>query len=405
MDVRMMEFNDYCCLDRPLMRIDERADAHWFFGNKQVEERLLKRIESDLNTRGVPKCGVLGRWGIGKTHTLNHLRHIFETDPGKFKLKPLEMQLAPWDDTSARTNNWRYVHRKMMDAIGEHLLREIVVGFDKRPENRTENLAKSIETQFTFGDANLRFSLSVVLADNFLREGRSTAPAWDWLRGDKVSSNAGLGVNRLVETVEDMVSTVLNIGVLARKSTNRGLVFLIDEAHELANVKKKRNEVHFGFKVLADQSNSDVGFILAIFGGGMNVIPDLLLHPDDIMSRLGVTVETLNEAIVELKDITSQKEDLKQFAVNVLGNLKDLDKAGSLIADLNLGTRTTAELLPFTADGLEEIVTKLSQKEETKAPRLVIETLATTANNAYQEAKIKGQYVLVDAPFARKVLP
>jgi hypothetical protein len=401
MEIRSMEFHEYCCLNRTLLRIDEEADAQWFFGNREVEQRLLDRIDSDFNTRGVPKCGILGRWGIGKTHTLNHLKLLFERNPNKYRAKPVKMHLAPWDDSNPRGNNWGYIHRKMIDSIGEHLLREIVIAFDKLPEARTQNLASSMESILRFGDANLKFSLAVVLADNFLREQKSTALAWEWLRGGNVRIG-DLGVNRIVESVQDMVDIVRNIGILAKKATNMGFVFLIDEAHALADVKKKEREIHYGFKELADQSNSDAGFVLAIFGGGMNVVPHLLVDPKDILDRMGVTSQTVNEAIIDLKDVTARESDLKEFAMNVLENLKDRNKANLLIKEFALDSKTTPELIPYTTDGLAELVTKLNQKEETRAPRLIIDNLATVANRAYQEAKARNEYILINAAFVRK---
>jgi hypothetical protein len=258
-----------------------------------------------------------------------------------------------------------------------------------------------MESVLRFGDANLKFSLAVVLADNFLREQKSTALAWEWLRGGKVPVG-DLGVNRIVESVQDMVDIVRNIGILAKKATNMGFVFLIDEAHALADVKKKKSEIHYGFKELADQSNSDAGFVLAIFGGGMNAVPALLTDPKDILDRMGVTSQTMHEAIIELKDVTARESDLKEFATNVLENLKERDKANLLIKEFALGSKTTPELIPYTADGLAELVTKLNQKEETRAPRLIIDNLATVANRAYQEAKARNEYILVDAAFVRK---
>ena len=308
MEVKSMDFSEYCCLNRPLMRINEETDAHWFFGNKEVEQRVLQRIESDCNTRGVPKCAILGRWGIGKTHTLNHLKWLFETDQGKYKLNPVNMLLAPWDDANPRGNNWGYIHRKMIDAIGEHVLRQIIVTFAKMPAHVGQNLAKLMEDNFRFGDANLKYSLSVVLADNFLMGHKSTSLAWEWLRGGKVASTE-LGVNRPIESVQDMVDVMRNLGILSRKATNLGFVFLIDEAHALGDAKKKNKEVHYGFKELADQSNSDAGFILAIFGGGMNAVPQLLLEPKDILDRMGITLQTIHEAIIELKDVTASEHD------------------------------------------------------------------------------------------------
>lgn len=405
MEIKNIEFSEYCCLNRPLMRIDEESDAQWFFGNKEVEQRVLERVASDFNTRGTPKCGILGRWGIGKTHTLNHLKWLFETKPQKYRTQPVKMLLAPWDDGNPRGNNWGYIHRKMIDAIGEHALRGVVVAFDKMPQARTQNLAKAMEAIFKFGDANIKYSLSVILAENFLREQqKSTAAAWEWLRGDKVSI-ADLGVNRVVESVQDMVDVIRNIGVLAKTSRGLGFTFFIDEAHALGDVKKKKSEIHYGFKELADPTNSDVGYILAIFGGGINAVPPVLTDPKDILDRMGVTQQTMHEAIIELKDVTAAESDLMEFAQNVLQNLKDIDKAKSMISEMNLGSKTTPDLLPFTQDGLKEVVDRLKQKEETKTPRLIIDNLATTSNKAYQESKLHNSYVLVDATFARKVLP
>ena len=403
MEIRDIEFSEYCCLNRSLMRIDEESDAHWFFGNKEVELRVLERIASDFNTRGAPKCGIMGRWGIGKTHTLNHLKWLFESDQDKYKTRPVKMLLAPWDDSNSRGNNWGYIHRKMIDAIGEHSLREVVISFDKMPQARTKNLARAMETVFKFGDANMKYSLSVVLADHFLREQKSTAKAWEWLRGDRPSIT-DLGVNRLVESVQDMVDVIRNIGVLARESRGLGFTFFIDEAHALGEVKKKKNEIHYGFKELADPTNADIGYILAIFGGGMNAVPSVLVDPKDILDRMGVTQQNMHEAIIELRDVTAAEGDVLEFAENVLQNLKDTVKAQSMISYMALGSKTTPELLPFTEDGLKEVVDRLKQKEETKTPRLIIDNLATISNKAYQESKLRNSYVLVDAEFARKAL-
>jgi hypothetical protein len=403
MDIKDLDFQQYCCLRGPYMRVDEINDAQWFFGNKDVETRLLERITSDINLRGVPKCMILGRWGIGKTHCLNHLKFLFENNPTEYHLKPLEMQLAPWNDANSKNNSWAYIHRKMVDGLGEHNLREIVAKFDALPIARTKKLSAAIESTFIYGDENLKYSLAVVLASNFLRDQDSTATAWKWLRGEKVDLPS-VGANRAIETVQDMVETVMNIGTLARVAIGQALIFLIDEAHDLANAKKNRNEIHFGFKMLADQANHDLGFVLALFGTGMNVVPSLLLDPNDIMERLGVTQQTIHRAVIELKDVTSEEKDIRLFATNVLEYLKDKDKANLLINNLPVNPKMTPELLPFTADGLDELVDFLKQKEETKAPRLIIENLAIIANKAYQEAKKKNTYVLADANFVHSML-
>jgi hypothetical protein len=403
MEINEMDFKEYCCLNRPFLRIDEEYDAEWFFGNKTVEDTVIGRVESDINIRGVPKCGVLGRWGIGKTHTLNHLKWLFTKKQGKYKLIPISMLIAPWDDANPRSNDWGYIHRKMIDAIGEHLLRQLVTSFAQLPQYQTKNLSESLDKLFKFGDANLRYSLADVLANNFLRPGNPTADAWEWLRGDKPNISK-LQVNRTVESVQDMVDIIRNIGILTRTSTKCGLVFMIDEAHALSDAKKKHAEIHYGFKELADQVNHDVGFILAIFGSGVNAIPSALTDPKDILDRMGVTQQNMYEAFIELKDVTATEKDLKDFILNVLKHVKDVEKAKTLISESNMGNIITPEILPFTHSGINELIDKLKQKEETKAPRMIIENLAVVANQAYQESKIQNKYVVIDDKYVNKII-
>ncbi len=85
MDIKEMDLKDYCCLNRPRLRVDPEADASWFFGNRQVEVNLLSRIHNDFNIRGVPKCGIVGRFGYGKTHSLYHIKHILKLSLTNFQ--------------------------------------------------------------------------------------------------------------------------------------------------------------------------------------------------------------------------------------------------------------------------------------------------------------------------------
>jgi hypothetical protein len=291
----------------------------------------------------------------------------------------------------------------MLDAIGERFLREVVRDFDKLPETRRGELSSEMMKIFKFGDENLKTSLSNLLSAYFLREVKSTLAAWQWLKADKITKATDLGdvgVKKTLETGGDMLNVILNIGNLVRKVRKTGIVFLMDEAQALNEVKKRRrNEIHDAFLQLAEPYNADVGFVIAYFGTGQQQIPDVFSKPDDILSRLGVSQSNIQEAIKDLKDLIKTKDDLRKFIDNVLNGLIDKEKARKLINQKGLSGKVKPQQLPFTEEALDRIAQVLYQKEPNRNPRMIINTLATLSAEAYQKGKAENKYILATREF------
>jgi hypothetical protein len=167
--------------------------------------------------------------------------------------------------------------------------------------------------------------------------------------------------------------------------------------------KASISQVHDSFLQLAERDNMDVGFVLAVFGTGAQLLPQVIMQPSDILNRLGVTERDLHRAFIDLKDVIRSKDELRQFANDVLVNLIDGAQAAAMISAQNL-QGVTPQTLPFTADALERIAEVVFGHEDSRSPRRVIEVLAGLASNAYQESKSKNQYVLVDRGFADPLL-
>jgi len=399
MDIREMELKDYCCLNRPRFRVDPESDAEWFFGNKQVNEELLSRIRSDFAVRGIPKCGLIGRFGAGKTHTLYHIKYLFDKDPDNCPATCFFLRLAPYDEKIPDLSGWKYIHSKILDALGEGFLRQIVQEFDRLPEDRTADLSEEMKRTFRFGDENLKRSLANVLAGYFLRETKSTIPAWQWLRGSKLEKGGAtqdLGVTKTLENANDMIATVLNIGNLVRKTTGKGITLLMDEAQSLKDVEKRHIEIHDAFLQLADDDNQDVGFVMASFGEGPQIIPNVIAKPDDILSRLGVTIRNIDEAFINLMRLIKEETDMRSFIDDLLQGIKDRGKAEQLISEKGLANKLTWQNLPFTDDALSGVVEILWQSELTRNARLIINELARVAAAAYHQGKATNQYVIAD---------
>lgn len=407
MEIKEMELKDYCCLNRPRFRVDPEADAEWFFGNQQVNEELLSRIRSDFDVRGVPKCGLIGRFGDGKTHTLYHIKYLFDKEPESYPAICFFLGLAPYDERISDLGGWKYFHGKMLDAIGEDFLRQIVQEFDRLPEDRTADLSEEMKKTFRFGDDNLKKSLANVLSGYFLRETRSMLPAWQWLRGSKLergSAAQDLAATKGLENAEDMINVILNLGNLVRNTRNKSVVFLMDEAQALADVSKRDIEIHHAFLQLASDYNQDVGFVIAYFGAGVQQIPRVLSQPPDILSRLGVTPQNIDEAFINLMRLINTKEDVRSFIDNLLEGIKDIEKAEQLLSEQGMTGEVTSTSLPFTEDALGRAVEILYQNEQTRNARMIINELARVAAAAYHQGKATNQYVIADRPLLDSIM-
>jgi len=406
MQVKEMDLKDYCCLNRPRLRVDPEADASWFFGNRRVEGELLSRIRNDFNIRGVPKCGIVGRFGYGKTHTLYHIKHIFETEPDKFPAVSFIFHIAPYDEGTPGLSGWDYIHGKMLNAMGESFLRSIVREFDKLPGTRTRGLADEMVEVFKFGDENLKASLANILSGYFLREVRSTLVAWKWLKGAKLGKGESFqdaGITKTLDTAEDMVNVICDIGNLVRRIWDKGILFLMDEAQSLDEVKKRLVEIQNAILRLVDDQNEDVGFIIAYFGTPPAAVPKPFQR-NDILSRLGVTERNIEDAFINLKGVINTKDDIRNFISSILDGIIVEKDAQKLITDFGLSGQVQPKEIPFTKDVIERIVEVLYQQELNRNARMIIETLARLVATAYQKGKEANKYIPVDRAFADPLL-
>jgi len=204
--------------------------------------------------------------------------------------------------------------------------------------------------------------------------------------------------------VDDMVRVVLNIGNLVRKVFGTGIVFLIDEAQALDGVKKRTVEIHDAFLQLASDDNSDVGFVIAYFGGGADSVPKVFRSPDDILTRLGVSQSNIHIAIKDLGRLITKKDDIIDFINRVLDALIIKDKAQELISEKGLTGKVKPEKMPFTEGAIERIVQVLYQKEQNRNARMIIGTLADLSAKAYQKAKLENKYIAVDREFVEPLI-
>jgi hypothetical protein len=291
----------------------------------------------------------------------------------------------------------------MLDALGEDFLREVVRTFERQNRDEDTELAVSMYRSFRFGDTNLKRSLATILAEYFKRDVKSTIPAWQWLKADPAAKAEVLQVPMLLKDCTDMVAVILNIGALHRRTGGGGLVFLMDEAQNLGDVKKADKEVHTAFLKLAEQDNDFVGFILTTYGGGQDLIPKVITSPTDILSRLGVTTANLDEAFILLKDVIQTEKHVRDFMNEVLEHIVEPDRAQKIIDECGL-TGVLPEHLPFTEEALDRIAKVLANEERNRNPRQIILTMAKVSSHAYHAGKDSGKYVVATRELAEPLI-
>lgn len=397
MQLREMDLRQYCGLNRPRFAVDPEADAEFFFGNLQVQKQLFSRVQRDFNVRGAPKCGVVGRFGAGKTHTLYHLKYVFNTRPD-FGGHGVYVRIGPYDEGIPGMGGWKYLQTLILDAIGEGTIREWVRAFDTKPGDRTGSLGEGLGKVFQFGDENLKQSLANVLADYFLRDGRPTLHVWNWLKGGKAEKVESSVVTKTLDTGPELVNVLLNLANLCRDVTGKALVLLLDEAQHLGDVKKREHEIHDAFLQMAEPANQNLGFIIGYFGSGQEGLPRVLSTPPDVLSRLGVSTSNLQEAFVDLARLINSEDALLDFMSRILQGIRDGAASDELVKQFNL-SGITPSTVPFTEDALDRLAEVLWQREPTRNARTIIETLAVLAADAYELAKAKDKYELVDRSF------
>lgn len=398
MKISQMDHMEYCGLNRPRFWIDPVEDAQCYFGNQEVAHDLQKRIDNDIVVRGVPKCGVCGRYGGGKTHTLHFIKYQVDNLPGVRPIECFVVQLEPYDEKGPEGGGWKFIHDKLLDSMGENFIRDIMRKYDKKVEDKSVDLSEHLHKLFKFGDENMKTSLANLLSGSFVRVTKSTVSAWQWLRAEKGEKGAAseLGTIKSMANAEDMISVILNLGVLVRFTIGKGLLFLIDEAQGLNDVEKKEKEIHYAFRKLADAENQDVGFIIAYQGDGQHDIPKVLLEPDDIISRLGATSQNLESAFIDLGRLINGEERVRGFINSFCETIHDKEKAEAVIKKYNIPKSATWRSLPFTEEALDRIAHIIWGNELWRNPRMIISELARLAADVYNQGKVTNKYVLAD---------
>jgi hypothetical protein len=388
----------FCLRDRESFSIDPWRDSKVYFGDQQLAERITRRIESDfVQPRGVPKFFITGSFGSGKTHTLAHIQFQLTTKFGEmYPTEPIYLDIAPL------TSRERYerIHGRLMDAIGLNRARLAVESVaDAMSEvDKVEGFLQS--GVLPFGDEALRSSQANVFR-NLLFGGRQMQLSWEWMRGRKTTVDEAqmLGTQKHLAEPQDFVNCLLNLGALHVKGTGKRIVFLVDEAEAIRRVTNpdSQAELIHAVRILLENTNSFIGFVFAIQAeAGMEDIGEFFEAPD-IMRRVDFA-----QGYIDLNGLVLRVEDVEDFIRQTLAYLVDQRKAEGIIAAESLDT--SADLFPFTNDGLKSISTHISDNPSRALPAAIISWMSNAAIEAWRRRLDLDRHQLVEESIVEETI-
>ena len=270
-----MNFQEWFCLNhRNSFTVDPKVnadDARFYFGRKEIGDRVKAQLRRAFVEPGVPKMLIYGSYGSGKTQTLFLVEHYLKKNrPEALKHNPkifhLDLEMGGKSDYL----DW---HLQLMEALGKATVAGWIDGLFNRVQDREAELRE------IFQGAN-----HAEAAKNLIAGGALGLRAWRWFCGDKLRPNEleQLKVTRSLGDIGagDTVSALTGIGRLAERNGEK-LIFLMDEGEQFRNVKTGDSveSLHNYLRKLAETSNSTVGFILAAFALTLDEMPDLVSCP------------------------------------------------------------------------------------------------------------------------------
>lgn len=398
-----MNLRTYYHLKKQSFSINPNEDAAVYFGNQFLNEKLRERLETNFNQpRQVPKFGLYGPYGAGKTHTLAHLRFVLAEELGdEYPSESIMLDISP----IKAKENWRKVHADAINAIGLDRLKGSINKVLTRPEAAGDPLAYLREQGILrFGEAGIQASQAKVFRA-LMFGGSLESAALEWLKGGsvKAADAANLGVETTLTDTSHLTAALLNCASMLKTGTGRSPILMVDEAEALRGLSNADSLAEFrsGFRRLADDENNVLGLIVAFQAeGSMEESAPEVLTDDAVYRRFGY-----DHGFFDLSQVIGELDDVKTFIAQVLGYLIDQDAAKQTIDDQALGI--PPEFFPFTEEAIDRLAQFVSEDDPRhQVPSQIIHRMGEAVVTGWQRGKgdPSAGHVLIDEGLMEEIL-
>jgi len=342
-------------------------DRAAYFGNKKLNEKLIRDIRKRYLMGSQPKKYIWGQYGAGKTHTLYNIKYQLEESSEAKNISDYTVKCCFIDTEFKEKTSYDYLHAQMMEAITLEKITEIIQEYLNN--HAGPNLENKLRNDF--GDANIARAIRAL---GYVGE---PITLWKWLCGRSISNSElnSYNLTKNMDTVAEMHRVLVGIMRLF-KEKGINYLFLLDEMEGLQNVTNQdcRESFHDSFRRLADDENDVIGFILSTHATNEEGLPNFISRPD-IITRL-------NRANIHSLDYLAQEEDVQKFIKDLFNLVIDEEKLK--LKEKNGDVQSGLEYYPFTDEALEEFINLAMGAPTASLPRNFINAINEGAVQATQ---------------------
>ena len=362
----MKTLNEWFCLKdgRDNFKLRAREDANLIFCHDQeIQGDILGSIELRFAANEPIKMLIYGDWGVGKTHTANHIRWWLTEHKDAFPAKTVMIEIGDLE----RKSRFDTLVRPFLDALTIEFLVELAADFQALKGNTVQALR----------DAGVPEYIATTIAKFNLAIKGATPPsvvndAFQILQGRKPGTGfAANGLGFQISESRELFYVLYAIGEMYRSVHKHRLLFIADEAARLDEVSNDEATLAHWIAVnrdIFDDKNNSFGFAYTLTGRA-DRLPEAIWHPQ-IQNRIG-------QNAFELR--TLNKTDVELFLKRLTDYLVDKQKVDALVSNGIIDkAKYDPNCYPFDSEAHSEFIDFFQRTQENAKPRDICDRLDLT---------------------------
>jgi len=343
---------------------NERDSELVFCHDHLLHDEIQTSIELRFAANEPVKMLILGDWGVGKTHAVNHIRWWLEANSADYPAYPVVIEIGDID----RFSRFDALVRPFLKKLGLNFVVDAVHGYKQQCPNLVQSLREAGVTP-SVADAFAKFLLAM--------PGDTPPPnvkdSFEYLQGNKLTGEAArMGLGQQLTDSTDFYSVLLGVGEMHRVVSGHRIIFIADEAAKLETVDATdATRAHWvnANKLILDDNNTTFGFIYTI-SARRDQLP-AALYESQLQNRLG-------DNVYELQNLAPA--DVGSFLTRLIEAFVEQDDVNALVAAGDIAPADYRwEDYPFTSAGRTEFVDYFDRSQEDAKPRDICNKLNDVA--------------------------
>jgi hypothetical protein len=366
---------DWFCLKpgRDNFKPHNEKDSRLLFCHEHLlNDEIKNGIEQRFSANEPVKMLILGDWGVGKTHAVNHIRMWLEDHKADYPAFPVVIEIPDIE----KNTRFDILVSQFLKKLGIGFVIDLVHGYKAAKPNLVQALK----------DAGVSPGVSEAYSKFLLAMPGDTPPpnvkdSFEFLQGTKLTGEAArIGLGHQLTDSADFYSVLLGLGEMHLEVKKCRMIFMADEAAKLetvdANDGTRAHWVSVNKSIL-DDNNRTFGFIYTI-SARRDQLPASLYEPQ-LQNRLGDNVH-------EIKNL--QPADIGTFLTNLMNGFVNRAAVEALVAagEIN-AAQYRWEDYPFTITGRAEFMDFFNRSLENAKPRDICNKLYDAAFIAAKTGK------------------